>query len=52
MPAKSKAQWRFMKAVESGDVKGKGVPTREQAREFTKGQSPKGLPAHKKKGGK
>jgi hypothetical protein len=48
MPAKSKAQFRFMKAVEAGDVKGKNKPTKTQAKEFTKGQSPKNLPEKKK----
>lgn len=47
-PAKSKAQFRFMKAVESGDVKGKDKPTKAQAAEFT-GQSPKKLPERKSK---
>ena len=43
MPAKSKKQYRLMKAVESGDVKVKGL-SKEEAREYTKGQSPKSLP--------
>lgn len=48
MPAKSKAQFNFMKAVEEGDIKKKGL-SKEDAKEFTKGQSPKNLPAKKKK---
>ena len=49
MPAKSKAQFRFMKAVESGSVKAPGL-SKEKAAEFTKGQSPKGLPKRVKEG--
>jgi hypothetical protein len=49
MPAVSKKQFRFMKAVEAGDVKGKDKPTKAQAAEFTKGQSPKKLPEKKSK---
>ncbi len=49
MPAKSKAQFRFMKAAERGDVK--DGPTKKQAKEFTRGQSPKGLPEKKTKKG-
>lgn len=47
MPASSKAQFRFMKAVESGDVKAPGL-TKEKAHEYTQGQSPKGLPEKSK----
>ena len=42
-PVKSKKQFRFMKAVEHGDVHKKGL-SKEKAAEFTKGQSPKSLP--------
>lgn len=35
MPAKSKAQFRFMKAVESGKVKAKGL-SKKEAKEYTK----------------
>ena len=54
MPAKSKAQFKFMKAVESGAIKKKGL-SKKEAREFTsgqKGKSYKSLPskAKKKKG--
>lgn len=35
MPAKSKAQFRFMKAVESGSIKVPGL-TKEEAKEYTK----------------
>lgn len=38
MPAKSKAQFRFMKAVESGKIKVKGLSKKEAA-EFTKGMT-------------
>ena len=48
MPVKSKAQYRFMKAVESGDLKKKGL-SKQEAAEFTKGQSPKSLPEKAKK---
>lgn len=47
-PAKSRAQFRFMKAVESGSVKAPGL-SRKEAREYTEGQSPKGLPERAKK---
>jgi len=43
MPATSKAQFRFMKGVQSGAIKKSGLSTSEAA-EFTRGQSPKGLP--------
>jgi hypothetical protein len=42
-PAKSKAQFRFMKGVESGSIKAPGL-SKAKAAEFTSGQSPKGLP--------
>ena len=48
MPAKSRAQFRLMKAVEHGSAKVPGL-SRSEAAEFTKGQSPKGLPAKKGK---
>ena len=48
MPAKSKAQFRFMQAVAHGTARKEG-PTKAQAREFVAGQSPKGLPARKGK---
>ncbi len=52
MPAKSKAQHAYMKGICEGGIKpGKGGPSRGQACEYVKGQSPKGLPK-KKKGGK
>lgn len=34
MPAKSKAQFRFMKAIESGSIKKKGL-TPKKAKEYT-----------------
>ena len=43
MPAKSAAQFRFMKGVEGGSIKKKGL-SKDKAKEFTAGQSPKGLP--------
>jgi hypothetical protein len=49
MPAKSKAQFRFMKAVEHGYLKVPGLSKRE-AREFTaKNKSLKKLPEKKAK---
>jgi hypothetical protein len=42
-PAKSRAQYRFMKGVENGSIKAPGL-SKKQAAEFTSGQSPKGLP--------
>ena len=49
MPAKSKAQFRFMQAVAHGTAKNKpkGLSEKE-AQEYVKGQSPKGLPERKK----
>lgn len=43
MPAKSKAQLRFMEAVARGYVKQKGL-SRAKAKEFTKGVDPEKLP--------
>jgi hypothetical protein len=48
-PAKSKKQFRFMKAVEEGRAKDPHGLTKKQAEEFTRGQSPKGLPVRVKK---
>ena len=48
MPVTSKAQFRFMKAVEGGYIKKKGLPPAKAA-EYTSGQSPKGLPAKARK---
>jgi hypothetical protein len=45
---RSAKQFRYMKAVESGKVKDSGL-TKEQAKEFTQGQSPKNLPEKVKK---
>lgn len=36
MPAKSKQQFKFMKAVESGSIEAPGL-SKKEAREFTKG---------------
>lgn len=51
MPAKSKAQYRFMQAACHGSVKKKGL-SKAKACEYVSGQSPKGLPARAKKKGK
>lgn len=40
MPAKSKAQFRFMKAVEEGNVIKPGL-SKEKAHEFTQGMTKK-----------
>lgn len=49
MPVKSKAQYRFMKAVESGKIKVKGLSKKEAA-EFTKStKNLKKLPERKGK---
>lgn len=47
MPAKSKAQMRFMGAVAGGKKKVKGL-SREKAKEFIRGQKMKDLPRKKK----
>jgi len=48
MPAKSKAQFKFMKGICEGSVPAGGKrPSRKVACEFVKGQSPKGLPKRK-----
>jgi hypothetical protein len=47
MPAKSKAQARFMRAVASGSVKKPGL-SKKKALEFVKGHSTKKLPEKKK----
>lgn len=51
MPAKSKAQFRYMEGVAHGSIKAKGL-SRSQAAEYVRGQSPKGLPERKSRGGK
>lgn len=38
MPSKSKAQFKFMKAVESGSIKVPGL-AKSEAKDFTKGMS-------------
>lgn len=50
MPAESKAQYRFMRAICSGIArkKPKGL-SRKEACEYVAGQSPKGLPEKKKR---
>lgn len=49
MPAKSKAQFRFMQAMASDKAKNrpKGL-SKKEAKEFVAGQSPKNLPEKKK----
>lgn len=46
MPAKSKEQFKFMKAVESGSLKVPGLSS-EQAAEYTKNNNYKDLPKRK-----
>ena len=50
MPAKSKAQFKLMKAIAEGTYPDgyRGI-SRKTAREFVKHQSPKGLPKRVKK---
>lgn len=48
MPTKSKAQFRFMKAIESGSLKKKGL-SRKEAKEYTEGQDYEDLPKKAKK---
>ena len=50
MPATSKAQARFMFAVQSGSIKRKGLSP-NKAKEYTSGVSVKSLPERKKRGG-
>lgn len=47
MPSKSKQQFKFMKAVESGAIKAPGL-SKSEAKEYTAGQSPKDLPKYAK----
>lgn len=51
MPVKSKAQFRFMKAVESGNAKAPGL-SKEEAAEYTKGVKGKRFQKLKEKIGK
>ena len=53
MPRKatSKAQYRWFKAVEAGDVKAPGLSP-SQAAEMTEGQSQAGLPERSRKAGR
>jgi len=48
MPAKSKAQYRFMQGVKHGNIKRKGLSKKEAA-EYVDGVGYKGLPKRKKK---
>ena len=49
MPAKSKQQAKFMRAVMSGSIKKPGL-TKKKASEFVTGVSLKGLPKKVKRG--
>ena len=49
-PVSSKAQYRLMQAVASGDAKLPGL-SKEKAAEFISGQSPRGLPERAAKKG-
>jgi hypothetical protein len=49
MPATSKKQYRFMKAVEAGDLKVPGLSPKKAA-EFTATQSPRNLPESARRG--
>lgn len=49
MPAKSKKQFNFMQMIAHQKGKGdKDGPSKDQAKEFVAGQSPKGLPERAK----
>lgn len=47
MPAKSKAQFRFMQAVAHGGIKKPGL-SEEKAKEYVEGQNYKKLPDYSK----
>lgn len=46
MPAKSKAQFRFMQAIAHGSIKKPGLSAKK-AKEYVSDQSPKDLPEKK-----
>jgi hypothetical protein len=48
MPAVSRKQFKLFKAAEHGPTKAKGL-SKAKAKEMTAGQSPKGLPARKRR---
>jgi hypothetical protein len=49
VPAKSKAQYNYIQAICHGSKPPpKGGPSKKEACEYVKGQSPKGLPAKKR----
>ena len=48
MPARSKQQFKLMKGIATGFIKPKGTLTRKVAREYIRGQSPKGLTRRKR----
>ena len=48
MPARSKQQFKLMKGIATGSIKPRGTLTKKVAREYIKGQSPKGLPRRKR----
>ena len=51
MPAKSKQQFKLMKGIAEGSIKLRAglLASKKVAREYVKGQSPKGLPRRVKK---
>lgn len=51
MPAKSKSQFRLMKACEHNEKACPPGLSPKEAKEYTSGQSPKSLPEKKKKKG-
>jgi len=48
MPAESKQKFKLMKGIATGSIKPRGTLTKKVAREYIKGQSPKGLPKRKR----
>lgn len=49
MPAKSKQQWKFMKAVCSGSINKSGLSKKAACEYISSQPTPKGLPKKKKK---
>lgn len=49
MPARSKAQARFLGAVAAGRIRRKNTPSPAQAKEMLRGTKTKRLPARKKR---
>ena len=52
MPAKSKAQFRYMQGVAHGSIPPPSGLSKDDAAEYVAGQSPKGLPEKAAKGKK